>query len=317
MATNDSCRDISDRFFNSLKSGLLAPFVERVKRDDTLMFAPRGEAFNIYYRGGNLLRVTARGMSEEYKAFFDRRYDKIGGQVPELPNVLRNGEDVDRWILAFPTLKNVMDVYFSMNRKSEREFQQLVARENNQSPISNETEYFIADIEYTIGTVGARIDMLGVKWSTRRRQRGDGCKLALIEMKFGDQVLSGSAGIAKHLDDFEKILKDSKKYEKLRNAAELQFNCLSELDLLNYNRSKHNQSIRISDEKPEVVFLLANHNPRSRKLKQILIDFERKDADGRYTCSDYFDLKFFVASFAGYGMHDTLMLSFDDFKKRI
>ena len=60
--------------------------------------------------------------------------------------------------------------------------------------------------------------------------------------------------------------------------------------------------------KPEVIFLLANHNPRSRKLLEVLRDVENP--------SDY-DLRFFVSSFAGYGMHDACMLTLDEFKAHL
>ena len=36
-----------------------------------------------------------------------------------------------------------MDFYFSENSKPEREFQQLIARENNFSTIANQSEYFV------------------------------------------------------------------------------------------------------------------------------------------------------------------------------
>jgi hypothetical protein len=54
-----------------------------------------------------------------------------------------------------------------------------------------------------------------------------------------------------------------------------------------------------------VVFLLANHNPRSRRLLNIVSEIKEPE---------HFDLRFFTASFAGYGMHDACMLKLDDFR---
>ena len=59
-----------------------------------------------------------------------------------------------------------MDYHFSVKWKLEREFQQLVARENNRSAISNQTEYFITDIE--LADEQSRFDMLALKWRARR-----------------------------------------------------------------------------------------------------------------------------------------------------
>ena len=61
----------------SLKSGLLKPVLDRVKKDDTLMLGIRDGYFNIYYRGGNLLRITEKQLS--FDLFFDKKYDLSEG----------------------------------------------------------------------------------------------------------------------------------------------------------------------------------------------------------------------------------------------
>ncbi|OHB78940.1 MAG: hypothetical protein A2Z25_21430 [Planctomycetes bacterium RBG_16_55_9] len=62
------------------------------------------------------------------------------------------------WIESFPCLKEIMDFYFSEHPKPEREFQQLIARENNDSTISNESEYFISDVEVADSDYVSRFD---------------------------------------------------------------------------------------------------------------------------------------------------------------
>jgi hypothetical protein len=59
--------------------------------------------------------------------------------------------------------------------------------------------------------------------------------------------------------------------------------------------------------RPEMVFLLANHNPRSRKLLNIIEAIEEPKS---------FDLRFFSAAFAGYGMHEGCMMRLDKFRER-
>ena len=56
--------------------------------------------------------------------------------------------------------------------------------------------------------------------------------------------------------------------------------------------------------------MLANHNPRSAKLKTLLNAPEL----GEYSGSAHFDLRFFVSSFAGYGLHSQNMLTLDEFR---
>jgi hypothetical protein len=52
-------RQLSGNFYDDLISdnGLLHPLLERLKQDHTLMPAIRGKYINIYYRGGNILKV--------------------------------------------------------------------------------------------------------------------------------------------------------------------------------------------------------------------------------------------------------------------
>ena len=69
-----------------------------------------------------------------------------------------------------------MNFHFADNRKSEREFQQLVAWENNRSAIANDTEYFITDVEFADVEQGTRLDMLGLKWLSKDRKFNDRCK---------------------------------------------------------------------------------------------------------------------------------------------
>jgi hypothetical protein len=89
-----------------------------------------------------------------------------------------------------------------------------------------------------------------------------------------------------------------------------QFNQLEQLGLLKFNKGQKYTEISIDpNEKPEVIFILANHNPRSTGLKTILSSSEIET----YREAQRFDLRFFVASFAGYGLHDKCMLSLSDF----
>jgi len=76
-----------------------------------------------------------------------------------------------------------MDEYFVVNKKSEREYQQIVAHENNLSSISNESEYFITDIEYSPPESRMRLDMLAIQWPASKRRSTQYCRPAIIELK--------------------------------------------------------------------------------------------------------------------------------------
>jgi hypothetical protein len=309
-------RALSPPFFNDLENenGLLRPITMKILNDHTLMLAIRKGYINIYYRGGNLLKISEQS-GEKYELFFDTDYNKGMVELPAVPRSVSTKEEVQSLVKLFPYLKEVMDYYFAKNNKPEREFQQLVARENNYSSISNESEYFISDIEFADTEIGARFDILAVRWLSSQRKSGSTCIPVLVEMKYGDNALEGSAGLIKHLEDIESLVSDRDplgKYSRLLESMQDQFNQLDQLKLLNFNRSKRGTVVQLNpEEKPELVLLLANHNPRSKKLANIIND----EKVSQYADSDFFDLKFFVSSFAGYGMHSDCMLNLSQFRE--
>jgi hypothetical protein len=308
-------RTISDHFMDDLSNpdGTLHPVLERVKKDHTLLLSIRENNINIYYRGGNLVKITEKKPGQ-YGTYFDAHYNLSGQIMPDVPGVLTSTNDAAVWAATFPLRKNLMDEYFSIHTKAEREFQQIIARENNDSTISNESEYFISDIEFADEALGARFDLLAIRWLASQRQVGTKCRAALMEMKYSDGALSGTAGISKHLKDIEAMVSDRPRYAALLQTMESQFNQLDRLGLLKFNKGVSNAKVQLDvNDRPEVIFILANHNPRSKKLAQIIHDPEVD----RYARSGMFDLRFFVASFAGYGMHTNCMLSLEEFRKLV
>ncbi len=308
-------RKLSESFLNDLKDigGLLHPILERVKQDHTLMIAIRDNYINIYYRGGNLLMIKEQDKGS-YQSSFDLNYNIFEKNIPDTPKVINSQDGAKKWVEAFPHLKEMMDFYFSKNSKPEREFQQLVARENNYSTISNESEYFFPDIEFADSDLGARFDMLAIRWLATKRKNGSTCQAAFIEMKYGDGALGGTAGLIKHIKDFDDLIRDSKRYATLLKTMEAQFNQLLELGLLKFNQCSNGTKVKLNaEDKPEVIFLLSNHNPRSPKLKTMLND-PVNDID-KYGSSEHFDLRFFVSSFAGYGFHSGNMRTLDQFRE--
>ncbi|MEH2560113.1 hypothetical protein V1286_007642 [Bradyrhizobium algeriense] len=294
---------ISEKFMKDLQEGgRLHELTERVQRDDTLMLALRDHYINIYYRGGSILHLEDKNGG--YVGTFDTNYAQ-GKPVKLPPNVVQEPKDCSAWVAALPELKEIMNSHFARKHKSEREFQQLVAWENNRSAISNETEYFITDIEFADPDQGAKLDMVGLKWLSKNKKDETRCTPVLVEMKYGIGAYDGTAGIAKHIADLEKILADPIKRESLNRTIEQQFEQLLQLGLVRFNKHvKYDRAI--VSGRPEVVFLLANNNPRSTKLLNIL-DEVKEPAD--------FDLRFFNASFAGYGMHNACMLDLTKFKE--
>ena len=305
-------RKLTPKFMTDLLEGVLFPILKRIKEDQTLMLAIRKDYINIYYRGGNLCKVSRDG--DSYTAHFDAKYNKKPEDLPvRFPFILSNCEQVSALVEAMPELKCRMDSFLSGHGKSEREFQQLVVRENNYSPIAGKTHYFIVDIEIAGILPGARYDMLAVRWLSHERNRPGTLVPALVEMKYGTDALVGAASLKKHMDDAYALRANEAKWEKLLSGLEAQLNQLDELGLLTFNRSAQVKRLEIDKSAvPELIFLLAGHNPGSTKLTTVLKDIVIPKAE-----SNSFDLLFFVSSFAGYGMYREAMLSLEQFKTEV
>lgn len=146
------------------------PLLNKVKSDDTLMLALRGHYINIYY-----IQLEKK-QPKKYVASFNCGYNKHGTIDVEaierlFPREITDRPHAEAWVSACKDLKEVMDRYFANKAKSEREFQQLVAWENNRSSIAGSTEYFITDIEYAVPDTNARVDMLALKWLANDRRK--------------------------------------------------------------------------------------------------------------------------------------------------
>lgn len=303
-------RKLSCAFLRNLerKEGILFPLLEYIKKDNSLMLAIRNNYINVYYRGGNILRLTENCNGNLYTAFFDENYASLVS-ISSVKGLERIDNQVatKKWLDIFPLLKLAMDTYRTANPALEREFQQIVVRENNFSAIANETEYFIADIEAADSEIGARYDMVALKWPAEKRKTGD-VDLALVEMKYADDALGGTAGIEKHLQDVKKYLLSPGSLDVLRSGTEEQFNRLNQLGLVAHKKGA-SRVFKISTEQPELILLLANHNPRSKKLANLFDKIEPFSDEE----NNPFKLRFFVSSYAGYGMHSHNMLTFKEF----
>jgi hypothetical protein len=298
-------RGLSDRFMDHLgnDTGLLNPITQRLRQDTTLDLQIRSDYINIYYRGGNLMKLSL--VDGAYISKFDTKYRKDPSLLmPALPDVLKTRRDVVRWVDAFQHLKLLMDVYFSTGKGAEREAQQLIVRDNNRGKMGTATDYFICDIEYA--RKGARFDLVGVHWPSTGvgRKRQSGHRLVLMELKFGDGSLKGSAGVTKHAKDFAAFLDDEKAVTAMKDEMAACFNQKRELKLINCPK----RLISFSDEPPLLMLILVNHDPDSTKLRN-LMDIVPDD------------MQFATANFMGYGLFEPAVMSKKAFaalgKKRV
>lgn len=301
-------RGLSDAFITTLKSGFLKPVLDIVKHDPTLCLEIRENYINIYYRGGNILKVAQRERKNvSFLAHFEKKYF-ISNAPPVLPqHSLDTLKDVSNWIDIVPSLKHEMDLWFGKHPKDEREFQQLMVRENNFGNVAKSTDYFICDIEYTKPNAKYRFDLIGVHWPSSPvvRKNNKNLGLAFIEIKYLDKALKNSSGLIEHLKAVESLVSDENSLKSFVEEMKKVFNQKRELGLI----VKTNTIESISAVNPELIFILANHDPESKvllkELKQIDVKKHKNIA-----------IKFAVSNFMGYGLYEQNIHQLDIFLSR-
>jgi len=295
-------RLLSTTFTADLHKGKL---LEYVKRDNTLDIEIRENYINIYYRGGNALKVTGIG-DKRYNYHFDREYLKTATFLSEETiNAYKTKLD---WNNYFPVVKQAMDFYFTKYSKEEREYQQIVVRENNYSSIANSTDYFIADIEYD-NRKNARFDIVAIEWlsdaSIRKLKNGYKPKLVVIEMKYGDGAFKGSAGISKHITDFNNFIANPQTVSEFKEEMLDVFRQKRQLGLIPCLSGDKNSNVvtQVADE-IEMMFLIVNHDPASSILQAELNSL------------DNHNIKFITSNFTGYGLFKENVFDYHEFIQR-
>ena len=295
-------RLLSTTFIADLLKGKL---LEYVKRDNTLDIEIRENYINIYYRGGNALKVTEIGVNR-YNYHFDSKYLNITTFLSE--EIINEFKIKLAWNNYFPLAKQAMDFYFTKYSKEEREYQQLVVRENNYSSIANSTDYFIVDIEYD-NRKNARFDIVAIEWksdaSIRKLMNSYKPKLIVIEMKYGDRAFKGSAGIHKHISDFNDFTENPQTVAEFKEEMLGMFRQKRQLGLIpclsgdgNLNEISH-----YADE-IEMMFLIANHDPASSILQTELSGLNNHN------------IKFITSNFTGFGLFKENVFDYNQFFQR-
>lgn len=327
--SDERVRGISTDFENQLFSGVLRPLLERVRNDDTLSLEIRNGYVDVYYRGGRLLGLHGQAGDSKFSTVFDERYFGDGAKYrsrrPPVtpPKTITSAGEAEAWVDAFAFYKQAMDIRFSLHPKIEREYQQAVVRDNNRHWSGDASDYVVVDVEYaqsprahTDQNCNYRFDMVGFRWPAAGKSRASGVVTPVImEMKVGDGVLASPPvkpgsddlmpGLKKHVQDIERFLtpaagaSQSKQYVQLCEELQDVFETKQRLGLPSLPKRMKGLRITEVSERPEVLFVLANHQPSSTILRRELMDLPDH---GR---ADY---RIATVTYAGYALFaDNLM----------
>ena len=287
-------RKISKEFKEELLKRSLHGLLKYIQEDDTLDLELRGKEIIVYYRGGALLSIEERNDKTYAWNPLNAEYKKGKASMPTACV-----KDFENYI---PQAKHVIDKYIvcgPKNHLGEKEIQQLVVKENNYSPNSNDTDFFIVDVEYQDND--RRFDLIALRWDSNSASRQlNKVSLATIEVKQGTKAIRTtisrkeeiSRGLKQHQEDFNKFIEDSARKKEFMDDMLIVFKQKCELGLI-----KGNPKIENLKEDSELVLvgdldficLLANYKTASDNLKNELAEME--------------DCRFFTSSFMGYGLY--------------
>ena len=296
-------RQLTKTLFNELKDekSKLHELLEYVQNDDTLDMEFRENSFTLYYRGGELLSVS----EPKPKKYVWNPLDANYNDGHKLKN---NPENFEEYI---PEAKHLIDYHICISKKNhlgEKEIQQLVVKENNYSPNSQDTDYFIVDMEYTEGgdKDKTRFDLIAVRWdSNGPARKKDEVSLAIIEVKQGTHsVISTKSrpGLRTHQKDFNAFIQKKKEEKSLADFCDdiiMIFKQKCELKLIRTNEKMkkitRSSDLQLKTSEIDFICLLANYKDRSRALE---IEFIGMD-----------ECKFIKSSLMGYGLFASQIFS--------
>lgn len=299
-------RSISNSFLEQLKTGSLKSITDYVRVDPYLDLELRGDRVMIYYRGGKVLTVydngSLTGLADEYYL------------LPDTERILPSIEGLHDYLAH---AKHIVDIYESMqnSKLGEKEIQQRVVYENNLSVNADNTDYFIADVEWADNDdLGDRIDIVAFRWNHMEH-----CKrivqLTLIEVKQGEDAIrtngENSPGLKKHYNDYLKfkekpesvnrvakdmllVLKQKKELGLVKGLDNLFEKKVTEKDAWGNEMQRQVEVEPKIETEPDFLFLLANYHYYSKYLQ-----IECKELQD--------DCKFINASFCGYGLYKDLI----------
>lgn len=196
-------RSISSSFLEQLKTGSLKSITDYVRVDPYLDLELRGNSVMIYYRGGKVLTVDEKGV---LTGLVDEYY-----LSPDTERILPSIDGLHDYLAH---AKHIVDIHESTknSKLGEKEIQQRVVYENNLSVNADNTDYFIADVEWADNDVlCGRADIVAFRWNHMEHCNRI-VQLTLIEVKQGKDAIrtngENSPGLKKHYKDYLSFKED-------------------------------------------------------------------------------------------------------------
>lgn len=188
--------------------GALRPVLDEIIKDDELRLDIRERRFNVYFQGGNLMRVDGR--RQPWELHFDEKYFKGGApQTPkDLPMQFSTIDDAHAWVNKFSYLKAGMTNWWTQprHRKGERVHCQQMATTNSSMAGAPSADYLVLDLEYEWAK--RRFDMIAAKRRPTENDMSGWAEpdLVFVEVKSDENACCHNSGLLDHAVDYRDII---------------------------------------------------------------------------------------------------------------
>lgn len=275
LALGAISRVLSDKFLNDLCSpdGVLYPILMAVRKDSDLSLQIRNNYINIYYYGGNVIKIARK--KDHYIGNMHARYG-----YADSTNIIRTSADSERIAESFNVRKEF--IARKSKNKDEKKFQQALYYTNSSK------DFIIIDTEIQIPRKISnilykdhisRFDMVAVA-----RTGADTYKPVIIENKYGKSCMYGKCGVAEHVYDYCRFIASSYCDDYI-NMLEIQARQLNRLGIIKLPESFH-----IERTRPELLIIIA----KSDNINDVLVERIRQAISNKEFADIPVAVKFFL-----------------------
>jgi len=187
--------------YNSLFDGNLRKMLDVISLSNNLDVQIRNNYLNIYYKGGCIAKVKSERSITFNKKYFNAYKNQINTNLENKNKALVEKFKRQNYAMYFEEAKQVMDNWFKVHPKSERNEQHLLSMENTYL----KSDYTIIDLEYEVSVLSKfKCTFITEGKSRPKKPRFDIIAinkqgvLCVIELKKGVKALKGTSGLQEH-----------------------------------------------------------------------------------------------------------------------
>ncbi|MBO4739045.1 MAG: hypothetical protein J5606_05735 [Bacteroidales bacterium] len=288
-------RKLSDNFIKKLQ-GEWKPLLEYILSDSELDLQIRDNYINVYYQGGNILKINPRSFyfdefyfykdcNKERKTHLQEKAKKGDVNAKHIIDKLVDLRDGLIENLSSPLNHLKVECYFSQAKAVMKKWEETLndtlkishreKQEQQKIAITNrkDTDYIVLDLEYAVSRnskffYDGKLDKKVPRFDIIAIHNG---QLVVIELKKGMDATGGASGVKPHIDCFNHTIGRDVNGHFVQEMKDL-LKQKQELGILE-------KSLKIENAKPKFVFAFADKEEEDKFIEFSCYCFKNKYND--------------------------------------